>query len=277
MRLEPGFRDITPRELVDFLIEESGQAESETIDYTPILAKLGLTHRMLDFNDAFQGIIPPGHGHPRALLSLPERIVVTHRELLPVQLRFSILHEIGHWVLPEHVENIILCTDRDLSATTRIMREKEANNFAADLLFHGNRFLLEANNLPVTARTIKQLAEKYQASLEATARRLIEVNFRPCMLIVYKQITTEGTPHWVVRNTIPSSSFKQYFFTSMADTDNPMVAMIVATGRDILDSLHEEQSIELRNGNRVAFELEYFYNQFNPFAIIQPVAKSPAV
>ena len=57
--------------------------------------------------------------HLRAALSVRDRVVVTLSGLAAKQNRWSVFHEIAHFVLPEHLEKIFLDTDRTLSLWTK--------------------------------------------------------------------------------------------------------------------------------------------------------------
>ena len=159
-----------------------------------------------------------GGGKPRALISFADRLVATDTELNESRTRFSVLHEIGHFVLPKHQHKLYLCDDQGLNLSARLVLEKEASEFAADLLFLGDRFSLEANSLPISALTVKELATKYRASFEATARRLVEKSFQSCMLVAFKQesaqsrIDVHQLPIWSVKYCIASPSFQNAIF-----------------------------------------------------------------
>ena len=47
------------------------------------------------------------------------------------------------FVLPHHEHSLYVCDDIGLSPATRLVFEKEAGEFAADLLFLGDRFALD--------------------------------------------------------------------------------------------------------------------------------------
>jgi hypothetical protein len=280
MKLEPSFHDISPSELVSYLLRASGQEDGDAVNPAPILNLLRLSHLSVNFpRDLPEAVTPEGE-RPRALLSFPERVIATDQELIETQARFSTFHDIGHYVLPEHVEAIVLCTDRDLSPFARGVREQQANAFAAEMMFHGARFSLEANSREVNARTVKELAEKYQASYEASARRLVEKNLRPCMLVVFERVADDQRidisrpPRWQVRYSVPSRTFAIRFFNRVTGgLENDDVARIAVRGRDIADSVKSEVLLTLPDREQQAFQVEYFYNQYNIFCLLQPVGK----
>jgi len=278
MKLEPSFRDISASELVSYLLRASGQAEGDAVNPAPILGILGLAHLSVDFRRDVPDAITPSGERPRALLSFPERVIATDAELSETQARFSTFHDVGHYVLPEHVEAIVLCTDRDLSPFARGAREQQANAFAAELMFHGVHFALEANSRDISARTVKELAGKYRASYQATARRLVEKNIRPCMLITFARVADDQridislAPRWVVKYSVPSRTFAVRFFSRVEGTlDEEDAAKLAVPGRDIVDSVTKEERFALADGTEATFRAEYFFNQYSIFCLLQPV------
>jgi DNA-binding transcriptional regulator YiaG len=155
--------------------------------------------------------------------------------------------------------------------------QREANEFAADLLFLGDRFSIEANAKTISAATVKELAAKYQASYEATARRFIQNNFRPCMLVLFKRQNHGHTPDtalqptWMVRYCIASPTFKTRFFEKINGTvPSEVVATVTAPGRDIADSHVTEIGIANPLGNELRFQGEFFFNTYNIFCLLTP-------
>ena len=274
------YLEIEPRELVRHLLRETGQFERDAVNPADLLKFLNLDYITFDFDselpaDAKESV---GGAQPRALISFDDRVVATHDSLGDNRMRFSVLHEIGHYVLPSHVHALWVCDERGLSSSPRLVLEKEASEFAADLLFLGDRFSVEANNLPISAATVKALATKYQASFEATARRLVGKNFKPCMLVAFKkdataaQIDTDRTPTWSVRYCVASPRFKTRFFESVSgQVPQEIVAAVTTPGRDIADSIPYEMAVDGpgREPSSV-FNAAFFWNTFNIFCLLTP-------
>jgi len=213
-----------------------------------------------------------------ALISFADRLVATDATLSDKKTRFSVLHEIGHFVLPKHQHTLYVCDDQGLSLSTRLVLEKEANEFAADLLFLGDRFSLEANSREINAMTIKELAMKYRASFEATARRLVEKSFQQCMFVVFKQDATRAridaaqSPTWSVRYCVASPSFRTRYVAEVKGVVPSEVAAVVAQpGRDIAQSVACEISLTLpTEQSSRPFLAEFFCNQWNIFCLLTP-------
>ena len=275
------YLEIDPRELVRYLLRNSGQCERECVNPQELLDFLKLGYLRFDFTrelpeEAKKAV--SGGGKPRALLSFADRLVATDEAMDERRTRFSVLHEIGHYVLPHHEHALYMCDDAGLSFITRLVMEKEANEFAADLLFLGDRFAVDANSRQIGAKTVKELANKYRASFESTARRLVENNFRPCMLAVFKAeqmkdaVDVDALPLWNVRYCIASPTFKTTYFERISGEVPPeAVAVVTRPEHDIADSFVCDLGIKGRMGEETMFRAEFFCNTYNIFCLLTPV------
>jgi len=272
------FSNIPPAELIKYLLSETGQDKRENVDPKPVLDLLKLKH--IPINVAAippEALELPPNDPLRALLYYPEKVIGTDYSLPSDRTKFSVFHEIAHYVLPEHQQSLYLCLKSDMSQRTGIILEKQANQFAADLMFHADLFTRMAHEMPICAKTIKELAVKFEASFESTARRLIEKNIKPCLLIVYEkkppvhQADKDTAPSWDVKYPISSTSFPFYL---PADPMNPIVVTLGSDQfRDIADSIPGESEYGLPNGQRMRFSDEYFTNHYNVFRIMIPQQK----
>jgi hypothetical protein len=274
------YMEIEPRELASYLLRESGQFERECVNTANLLDFLGLDY--VSFN--FDLELPPeakqtvSEARPRALISFGDRIVATDSELDENRTRFSVLHEVGHFVLPHHEHSLYVCDEVGLSQAARLVFEKEASEFAADLLFLGDRFALEANSRVIGALTVKELATKYGASFEATARRIVEKSYRPCMLVVFKKEPRQSggelarLPNWSVRYSVASATFKTQYFEGVSGTaPADVVAMVTQPGRDIANSRSIEVAVRSSSEQKeFQFFAEFFSNNYNIFCLLTP-------
>jgi len=278
--LSASYLEIEPRELVRHLLRSAGQCERESVNPGELLDFLKLQYLAFDFakelpKEARETV---AGATPRALLSFADRVVATDESLDDNRTRFSVLHEIGHYVLPHHEHALYVCDDIGLSFATRLVMEKEANDFAAELLFLGDRFSVEANARPINALTVKELARRYRASFEATARRLVEKNFRPCMLVVFKpdkndRLGNEVAPNWAVRYCVASPKFKTMYFEKVSGgVPGEAITAITEPGRDIAESYQCEIAISTRGPDESdTFCAEFFWNTYNVFCLLTPV------
>jgi Zn-dependent peptidase ImmA (M78 family) len=150
----------------------------------------------------------------QGVCAVNERMILVNDALKDdIRRRFTHFHELGHFMLPEHREIIYRCRWDDLSHSTKIIMERQANEFAADCLFQLNRFEKEACEMRLGFDSILTLKEKYQTSIESTARRYVEKHFLPCALVVYEPIAdpeNENNPILQVQYTIKSKSFTHF-------------------------------------------------------------------
>jgi len=271
------YLEIQPHEIVRHILKESGQDRRDAVNVSEVLTFLGLEFFTFDFDSVFLDQAKAGGKSPRALLSFQDRIIATDSSLIHVRERFSVLHEVAHYVLPNHQYEFFLCDEAALAGRSNLVLEMEASELAADLLFQGDRFTLEANSLPITAAAIKSLAAKYNASFESTARRLVAKSVRPCMLISFRRtddgsrIDLDAPPAWRVRYCAASPSFGARFFTAVEGAVPSAVALrVMQPGRDIADGVAVELGVETRKGGTARFNTEFFYNQYNIFGILTP-------
>lgn len=98
--------------------------------------------------------------------------------------RFTIGHELGHFLLPWHRQTTFECTKEDISGRARKDWEIQANQFSAELLLP--KALVKKQLLPLRDPEIAhvlKLSETFGTSVEATARRVVDLNEYPCAVV----------------------------------------------------------------------------------------------
>ena len=101
--------------------------------------------------------------------------------------RFSIAHEIGHYVLPDHIDAVLAHDDTHSSnagSATNDPFEREADVFAASLLMPNDLFTREMKSLGDGLTAIEALSKRFVTSLIATASRYVEKAEIPVAMIV---------------------------------------------------------------------------------------------
>ena len=107
----------------------------------------------------------------------------SHRE----RQRYSVAHELGHYLLPFHGENA-QCAKADMGVLKAKQsnqdREAEANRFASALLMPQKLFKADLRRLrnPEIGQIVT-LAERYKVSKEACARRYTELHDHLCAVV----------------------------------------------------------------------------------------------
>lgn len=101
---------------------------------------------------------------------------------------FSIAHELGHYYLDGHIENILTdgvhASDERLSSTNEY--EQEANYFASALLMPDCLIQNDIKINDLSWQLIRNISNKCQTSLEATARRVVGLSKEPCALLIHR-------------------------------------------------------------------------------------------
>ena len=99
--------------------------------------------------------------------------------------RFATAHEIGHDLLPWQRDSITyLDDDQRLRQDVRLTYERQANQVAIELLAHGDLLRAEADDSALMIDAIIELANRYQISLVATARRVVEETRKEAALTI---------------------------------------------------------------------------------------------
>ena len=108
----------------------------------------------------------------------------------PARRRFTIGHELGHFLIPSHRGNR-QCTRQDLAErrtdTQYQKQETQANAFSAGLLMPKKTFTRDIDALgSADVSHIIELARAYGTSLEATANRYVELTEDACAIVMSK-------------------------------------------------------------------------------------------
>lgn len=108
--------------------------------------------------------------------------------------RFTIGHELGHFLCPSHLpkdDDGFRCTPADMrrasasNSDRAAQMEVEANRFAALLLLPQAQFRKDMNCRPsANIQHIIELANRYDVSKEATARRYVDLHDEPCAAVI---------------------------------------------------------------------------------------------
>jgi Zn-dependent peptidase ImmA (M78 family) len=207
------------------------------------------------------------------MVDLRENIIYLNAHMYPQQCTFTTFHETGHKVLPwQHNTYLYLDDQTTLDPGTHLLFEREANQFAADVLFQIDRFDKEAYNLPLTIVSPLALAPRYGASAHASIRRYVERNRFACALCVVERSSFErmrgAMPR--VRSNVQSPAFTSQFGAVNWNT-------YVRTCSSFLKSImyphryqHEECVISDREGLPVPCSFEVFTNSYDTLILLQP-------
>ncbi|NKF08281.1 ImmA/IrrE family metallo-endopeptidase [Clostridium gasigenes] len=101
----------------------------------------------------------------------------------PQRERFTIAHEIGHYIMPWH-ENLQQC-DNVVDFKSDDDFECQANDFASELLVPKSNLLEDIKHKKISISLIKNLAEKYNVSLVVMARKVLKHTDAEAVVLIY--------------------------------------------------------------------------------------------
>ncbi len=266
--------NIDEDKIIDYFLADTAQEGKFPTDPSLIIESLDLQQLEFDFAEEFGAFSKKRLQRYRALLSYDEKVIALnsseHKRANAPRVKFSLFHEIAHYVIPEHIEKFYLCSEEDMSEKTAITLEAEANRLAADFIYQKNTFTEEANQYLIEAKSIFTLKDKYGVSYESASRRFVERHILPCALVAYGRSQDD---EWDVMYTITSPIFKERFFSKVIrDDKNPRIQEII-NSMGIEHTISDTVSIDIMGEGKRKFDAEYFYNQCRGFALIKPRGK----
>jgi Zn-dependent peptidase ImmA (M78 family) len=101
--------------------------------------------------------------------------------------RFTIGHELGHFLLLNHNGNMTCSnTDVSLSSHSVDLIEKEANDFSQLLLLPEKLLKTELQSTSLSIQSLQAIADLFQMSFEATANKCTAISSKPFALVYSK-------------------------------------------------------------------------------------------
>lgn len=103
--------------------------------------------------------------------------------------RFTVAHELGHYCISHHSGSNYRCFRKDIDAvgTSTRQDEREANEFAVELLMPDRIFRVDIQHRDVSMETINDLAARYGTSMTSTAIRYARFSPYACAVILSEQ------------------------------------------------------------------------------------------
>jgi Zn-dependent peptidase ImmA (M78 family) len=191
-------------------------------DLVVVAERIGL--RIVEVEaEAFDGSLVRALDGPKGIVAINQSI----RE--PSRKRFSIGHEIGHYLIPGHrnLENV--CAGGVIESWQKGLSkpELEANEFAVELLLPGRyvRDSLQLNDPSLS--TIARVATQFETSLTATTLRFVDLTNLACVAVWsekrsvrwYRRSST--FPFYLSKDSLPSDeSFAGRLFEGRAAPDD---------------------------------------------------------
>jgi Zn-dependent peptidase ImmA (M78 family) len=122
----------------------------------------------------------------RIVGSADRAIISVSEDSGPQRRRFSIAHELGHWELHRGRQFECRASDIDNAENSPLNPERQADEFAADLLMPWYLFkpmLGQAKHVDIAL--LEEMHRTFDASLPATAIRIAEANVEPVIVACY--------------------------------------------------------------------------------------------
>lgn len=117
--------------------------------------------------------------------------------------RFTLAHELGHYFIDHHrhaletgkMQPHIHCYNQ-FGKNEEWIIEREADNFAANLLMPKDEFMKDVKSEEFSGQMIQSVASKYNVSFSACAIRYMNMNLVPTMLVY----AVDGKIKWQMRS-----------------------------------------------------------------------------
>lgn len=187
--------------------------------------------------------------------------------------RFTIAHELGHFLLPNHNNNLI-CTKDDISFKSQAPIEREANEFASEILMPSKLFTSEHFfKAEPEIENIIRLAKLFDVSLQACCYKYASLNHYPIAIVFsnFQQVTSfcvnkNDIPFWLVvskDDKLPHLSLtNKYKDLSSGEIRNDLVDSSIwfeeSIGYELPESIVEEVLIQEKGH---AITLLYFEDE----------------
>lgn len=221
------------------------------------------------------GILASALAKLRALVDLNEDLIYLDLSMSQHQVNFATLHECGHKTLPwQRTAYRYEDDDHTLSSEVEVQFEREANQFAAEVLFQLDRFTREASDYPLNIRTPLSLSKKYGASCHATIRRYVERHRNECAVLVCRasKLLDDEPPTLEVEHIVYSDSFRNRYgklrFPRNLAPDHTFSRLVFEERVRVFES----GSIELEDGNADGFQANFhiFNSTYRVFVLVFP-------
>jgi transcriptional regulator with XRE-family HTH domain len=135
-----------------------------------------------DLRRVFGSLVDTVLNKLQGVIHLRAREIWVQPDMYALKKRFVIAHEIGHDILPAHRERAYLDDDKRLRHEVELAYEREANHAAIEILAQGDRLRREADDSPLTITLLSELSSKYQISMQAISRYVVEQTQRQAAL-----------------------------------------------------------------------------------------------
>jgi hypothetical protein len=145
--------------------------------FDSIKDELGLEVKEVDA-DAFDGSLIRVSNYPKGVILLNKNIREMGRR------RFTLAHEIAHYVIPGHGKEAGYCRRKDIESWSLGLtaKERQANTFAAEILMPLS-LVTDAVDEDPSFEIVEEISARCRSSLTASAYRLVELTSHRLALV----------------------------------------------------------------------------------------------
>lgn len=212
------------------------------------------------------------------LIDLIDNIIYLDRAVSSQKQGFLKLHEVGHKMLPWQRATFMFADNKaTLAPDIKALFEREANRFAAEALFQGNRFTRQSRDLPLELETPLWLSRCYGSSAHAAIRRFVEVSHRCCAVLIMRpsRSGTNGDSVFSVAYEVRSSDFATRFEGARLPKRLGPASVLGAallTGRRYVRG--DGLLLPDHDGRKTECGFQTFQSSQNAFALVFPLSDS---
>lgn len=168
--------DHRPHSKGELILKRFGIDSPEQIDLEAIAFELGakVRYRKIDGSEA------------RIVGNGVSAIITVNEDHKPTRQRFSIAHELGHWV-ERHGKGGFICAKEDISPQNDVAKSAEAvaNGFASQLVLPSYLFDPIAAGMPISLDSADNIRKAFKAGLTATALKLVKGTGKAAAIICH--------------------------------------------------------------------------------------------
>ena len=160
-------------------------------DIDSFVALLGLRIKEVD-SDGFEGALVRVPNRLKGIIAIKESIREEGRK------RFTVCHEVGHFILPGHGTTDCVCLSEEVQSWRSSIPEHElaANQFAAELLLPYREVEPFVKKTDLTIKVAKKVSSEFEASLTSATLKCVDVTTERCAVV----FSVAGLIKWFRRN-----------------------------------------------------------------------------
>lgn len=208
------------------------------------------------------------------LFDARDGLIFIDRKLPAIKQVFVRLHEAGHGFLPwqRPMYSVVESSKESLEPSVADAFDREANVFAAEILFQGDMFSNQASEMEQSIWTPIKLSKNYGASIYSSIRQYVSKHQSACAVLVLEMPTFAQGHGFVAksRRAVPSPQFTEKFGKHKwleEYTPDDQIGQIVPLGKARSSGVRELVLTD-DNGDEHEFLAEAFTNTYQVFILL---------